>query len=402
MNRTRLSIGAALAVLSVTVTATPAVAVPSPVVWQSPAEAAATDFALVAKATGWTVEQAQAHRDAADRLGRLQAAVAARMPEAYVGGVLASTPGGTSTLLLKGEANAFVRQLVAAAGIPIIVVDRQPYSLEDLATRSTQVHKQLATAGYRDIATGVDIAHARVLATVGARPGLPSAASAVSATLSADVRAATELTVIDGPVGTDLEAFGGMRTQDPELCTSGFSVVDNQTGTTGVTTAGHCLVGEIVDPGDPDVVYSFPAEEEHRGDFGDVEWHSVPDTTEPPNFFTNATSIRGVTAVKPLADITVGERICVYGRASNAADCTMTVFMTRAACTVDGVFNDRLVAMNTATTITDGDSGGPWYNLNTAYGSSKGFCNFNRIRRAMFSVADLYDEAIGVSVRVIG
>lgn len=399
MSRTKLRIGAAMGMLAMAVTATPALAVPPAVVFQTPAEALATDLALLAKGKGWTVEQARAHWDAAERLGRVQQAVAARMPDAYVGGVLADTPGGTSTLLLKGEANAFVRDLVAGAGIPIAVADRQPYSFAELEERSSQVHKQLAAAGYRDIGTGVDITRARVVATVSARPGLPSSASTLSAALPAGLRADVDLTVITGPVGTDLLAYGGMRTQDPEACTSGFSVVDNETGTTGVTTAGHCLVGEIVDPGpEPDLVQRFPAVGEHRGEFGDVEWHTSP-ATQRDDFFASATQVRDVVSVEPRADITVGEGVCGYGRSSNSPDCAMTVALTSAGCTVDGVFNDRLVGMNDDLTFTGGDSGGPWYSANRAYGSSKGFCNLEGARRAMWSVADLYDEALNVSVR---
>jgi len=46
--------------------------------------------------------------------------------------------------------------------------------------------------------------------------------------------------------------------------------------------------------------------------------------------------------------------------------------------------------------LIPGDSGGGWSVGNTAYGSFKGWCPDN----VAFSVADLYDEAIGATVRV--
>jgi streptogrisin C len=59
------------------------------------------------------------------------------------------------------------------------------------------------------------------------------------------------------------------------------------------------------------------------------------------------------------------------------------------------VFNDRLVQM-TAITSIPGDSGGPWSFGGTAYGSQKGWCN----NKDAWSVADLFDEAIGVKVNI--
>jgi streptogrisin C len=57
------------------------------------------------------------------------------------------------------------------------------------------------------------------------------------------------------------------------------------------------------------------------------------------------------------------------------------------------------VAMNAKNTTIPGDSGGPWYFNFTAYGSHKGGCTIDGVLRNVFSVADLYDEALGVTVR---
>lgn len=71
------------------------------------------------------------------------------------------------------------------------------------------------------------------------------------------------------------------------------------------------------------------------------------------------------------------------------------MFDVSEACTNSGVFNDRLVLMTDILSI-GGDSGGGWSHTNRAYGSAKGHCN----GRDAFSVADLYDEALGVRVRL--
>ncbi|MGH9053792.1 MAG: hypothetical protein ACRDWX_12390 [Acidimicrobiia bacterium] len=65
-------------------------------------------------------------------------------------------------------------------------------------------------------------------------------------------------------------------------------------------------------------------------------------------------------------------------------------------CTFDGITHQRLVQMN-GDVAKAGDSGGGWSFGNTAYGSFVGWCGANN--QNVFSVADLYDEALGVSVR---
>jgi hypothetical protein len=96
--------------------------------------------------------------------------------------------------------------------------------------------------------------------------------------------------------------------------------------------------------------------------------------------------------------MTIGESVCQYGRASNSRDCTLEIQDVSQACTNDGVFNDRLVMMNGATSVR-GDSGGPWSFGVTAYGSQKGQCQPNFPNRDTWTAADLYD--IGLDVRVI-
>ena len=84
-----------------------------------------------------------------------------------------------------------------------------------------------------------------------------------------------------------------------------------------------------------------------------------------------------------------------YGRASNYRDCDLEVYDVSIACTLSGVPNNRLVQMN-AKTSNLGDSGGPWFYDYKAYGSQKGWCN----SKDAWTVADLYDEALGVEFQI--
>lgn len=135
---------------------------------------------------------------------------------------------------------------------------------------------------------------------------------------------------------------------------------------------------------------------EHRGAYGDIEWHTT-NVTESAQFYASASEIRPVDNVEARASISVGESVCQYGRKSNSRDCSLTVFDASIACTLSDVFNDRLVQMDAITSVV-GDGGGGWSLFNTAYGSQKGWC----ANKDAWSVADLFDEAIGVIVVVAG
>ena len=364
-----------------------------------------TDLALVAVARGWTLEQAVAHRAISDQFGRIQEQLATKRPGLYAGAELSAVPDGVPILYIKGTADEFVRELVNSAEFSIEVIEGQPFSWQELEERSIRLNRLLAALGFRDIVTSFDESTATVEAVVTRVPALPASAEQVLALLPAEFRRGVRLDVTDADVAIDEHAYGGMWVRDFGVneCTSGWSVTDGVT--TGVTTAGHCDgINEIVEPGVG--VHDLIHRAEHRGQWGDVEWktslHMEPPAAHvehPAAFYASETVVRAVAAVEPQANITVREAICVYGRSSNAQDCSHTVYRTSISCTSNGVFNDRLVAMNAKNTTIPGDSGGPWYFNFTAYGSHKGGCTIDGAMRNVFSVADLYDEALGVTVR---
>lgn len=228
--------------------------------------------------------------------------------------------------------------------------------------------------------------------------GLPSRAEDILAGLPADLRSSVQLTLHAAPNVVDLAAFGGMWVRDNGVnrCTSGWSVMRIATGTLGISSAGHCTgIDQVNHPGHG--LHALTFQGEHRGQWGDVEWYSSAEP-EPDDFYSDAANIRDVAAVEPRANIVVNESICFYGRSSNSRDCSLRVQDVSQACTNEGVFNDRLVMMNGRGVAIGGDSGGGFSFGNTAFGSVKGLCAPNFLNNLTFSVADLYDEAIGVRV----
>ncbi|TQV86288.1 hypothetical protein FKG94_01695 [Exilibacterium tricleocarpae] len=361
---------------------------------QTQEEALAQDLELVANAKGWTIAEAAADFKAAEAIGAIAVRLAATRPDLYVGSVLAEEPGGVPSLYVKGTGEKDVYDLVAKSGIEVNIVEKQPYSFDELEQRKLQVHSTLAEMGYENIATSFDFqAGGKIHAAVSRQYGLPEQASQLRSTLPKSLRDDVSITVSDEPVAVDLFAYGGMAVRDDGVfeCTAGWSV-ENGAGTTGVTTAGHCTgINQIEHPGIG--LHAMTHQSEHRGIWGDIEWKTTV-AIESAEFYATAASIRDVTSIEPRAGISVGESICFYGRSSNSRDCSFDVSATSVSCTVSGVFNDRLVRMNGNSAI-GGDSGGGWSFNFRAYGSVKGICGGGSV----FSVADLYDEALGVTVR---
>jgi hypothetical protein len=367
----------------------------------TPAEARAamtTDLGLVARARGWTIAEAAAHRALSDSFGQIQERLATSRPGLYAGAELPPLPDQAPTLYIKGRADALVWELVRSAGYPIHVIEGRPFSWRELEARSLRLNRRLAGLGFRDIVTSFDETTSHVEAAVRRLPAMASLrAQQVLARLPAEFQSGVRLALLDEDVVVDEHAYGGMWVRDDgvNMCTSGWSVTNGLI--TGVTTAGHCNgINQIVEPGVG--VHALVHQAEHRGQWGDVEWKTSTHL-EPDDFYASANDIRDVSSVEPRANITVGEAVCVYGRSSNARDCSHTVLRTSISCTNSGVFNDRLVAMNAKNTTIGGDSGGGWSFGLKAYGSHKGGCTVNGAVRNVFSVADLYDEALGVTVR---
>lgn len=364
---------------------------------QTPEQALRQDLGLVARSRGWTYAQAEAQYRAAAEVGALAEVIARERPDIFVGSALSEKPGGAPRLYVKGPADDFVRELVRSSGADVIVADNQPYSFEELEARKLTVHHALEDMGFSHVATSVNITGGVIPAGVTARPGLPAQAADIVAALPAGVRGAVRLTVRETPNVSDEAAFGGMWVRDDGAneCTSGWSVRSIATDTPGVTTAGHCDgINEINHPGHG--VHTLVHQNEHRGQWGDVEWKTSTEP-EPDDFYASATDIRDTTAIEARANISVNEAVCAYGRSSNDRDCSLSVQDVSQSCTNSGVFNDRLVLMDGDTQI-GGDSGGGWSFGTIAYGGHKGNCSPSFPDLEVWSVADLFDEAIGVRV----
>ena len=369
---------------------------PDPPPVQTPAEALQQDLTLVAQAKGWTLAQARADHRAAEIIGELAGKVARERPEIFIGSAVNPLPGGAPTLYVKGPADAFVDRLVAGAGIDVVVKDGQPYSFSELEERQLAVHKALVAYGFKSVATSVDLAGAgRIPAEVTKEPGVDSRPSAVLAAMPQNLRSHVDLAVRDEPV-TSLEyGYGGERMRGAAVeCTSGWPILASGGLLPGITTAGHCDGINEIDWTAAGQSYPTTPQFQHRRAWGDIEYHFGP-TIQAGVFYASSTDVRAAQSVEAVSSISIGESVCQYGRSSNVRHCSPDVDSVSVTCTFAPFpyATERLVGTDNDVGI-GGDSGGGWSFGDVAYGSHVGNCDNGEV----FSAADYYDEALGISV----
>jgi hypothetical protein len=363
-------------------------------VLQSDAAALKEDLTLIAEAKGWTYEEALAQYEAAEAVGHLAEQIAAEHPEAFVGSALSDIPGGAPTLYIKGTADAFIRDLAGSAEVKVIIADGQPYSAAELDERSDQLHGALVEMGYDNIFSATDITTGTITAEIETTSATTADIARVPDELPQGLTAGVELNFVDRLDNQLEHGYGGARVGGGNArCTSGWTVVHINSGRSGVTTAGHCD-GMTWIYEDGEGTWNLDYQAQHRGNYGDVEWHTVSGHTTPAKFYASPSTLRNTRSIEPGNSISLGESICVFGRSTGTRDCTAEVEHIGVSCTINGQTTRRLVRMNAHVT-TGGDSGGGWSNGTRAYGSHVGVCS----RGSVFTAAALFNSALGVQVK---
>lgn len=362
--------------------------------YQNPEESLKDDLSNTAESHGWTFEEAEAQYRIAETIGEIAAKIAPERLDVFVGTALSEKPGGTPTLYIKGKADEFVYEVIKESGLDVNVADEQPFSFLELQERNARLNGALTEIGFRDLSSGFDItAGGTITVEVAAGRDLPSDPEEILKKLPEEFQKGVQLTVADKLGNTAEHGYGGLAAYVGGTfnCTTGWTVV-SPSGTTGVSTAGHCTgINQAWQPGHGFISLSF--QQQHRGYWGDMEWHTTPGHVDEAEFYAYPNTRRDTLSVEPWWGFSVGESICMYGRSTNSRECGLDVQNPWWSCTLDGFLTDSLVRMDGDVTI-GGDSGGGWSWNNRAYGSHVGDCSWQNV----FSRVDDMNEAIGVSV----
>lgn len=153
-------------------------------------------------------------------------------------------------------------------------------------------------------------------------------------------------------------------------CTLGFAVQSG--GTLGITTAGHC-----------DDTYSYQNRSlpYQAGQFSgavDAQWHTAPGLRPVNRVFdaqydSTTPYYRHITATKTRSQQVVGEFVCKYGITTGYTCGNITSTNYTPSSYVPGATADYVwVDSTTQDQAEGGDSGGPWFSGETAYGLTSG------------------------------
>jgi hypothetical protein len=353
------------------------------------AKADTTDLELLAEQFGWGVEDASRHVDAQREFGHLIDGIAGKYREQYAGAEFAEKPGGTSQIMVKGEAPDDLRQMVKREELPVELVEGKRYSLAELEERSVEVVKALAERGYDEVGAAV-LPSGLIQVAVEGDPSrakdLPERlVDGVEIVQSPERMIRNE--VVEG--GVRVYATGGGS------CTSGFSVRSLSTGATGVSTAGHCTgINRYSLPG-PNNDPSLFHQGQHLGIFGDVEWKTSTDV-EIARYWASPTDNRPVNIVWPSNGYATNMVTCVHSRVNGTRSCDQ-IYSTFVISFSGGSLIASLIATDNDST-SPGDSGGPWSFGTIADGGHRGDQWIWFGTRNVFTKAGLFPAALGVAV----
>lgn len=365
------------------------------------------DLRRIARERGISTEEAIARFAWQNLFALLVTDIREKYPDSFSSAeVVSESPAGASigfSGTVPEELDAMVRSAVPS--VRVQVFGGEGLSQVEIDSLVIAAHRAVSKTGLAgDVVSSFDRETGRVMVAAG--PGIGRSDDPVSLenqilkALPEEVTDRLDLRVIPSLGTGDDSRYGGGRLElagSGDLkCTAGFNVRDNVTDVTGIATAGHCtnsLTHENQN-GDPEYAATLQGSD-YRGTWGDFQWHTTTDS-EPDDFYYDEGLVRDVTG---RAYAVENQTVCRFGVVTKA-ECD-TVDDTSVCSTVDGYESCHLVKMD-HDEAEGGDSGGPWYYGNTAYGFHKGSVSCGLLYLSscdVWSQAMYIGNALGVTVR---
>lgn len=363
-------------------------------------QALMNDALTIAQQDGESADVVLERLRAQDRFGSLLGELAQGSPETF--------GGGWSDTLTNGAPVFYVRYVGEVPSEAIEAADRHKLEVEfkeqsesseaTLQTRADQLHDDLLASGHREVVTSYAIHDQSIFGVARRTPSQDGktdqqlASELPERSRTSDIRIEYTRAPVAGYTHTRAGAW--MWDSDSRDCTSGFSVKRRTDNTPGVTTAGHCeSISRYEEPGF--TPYNAPFVREHRGEYGDVEWHTTSHD-EFAEFHATSTEIRNVLSVETVSAVAENDDYCAYGRKTNKKRCDK-VFLVNVSSTFDGITHKRLTAMQKFQ-ADFGDSGGPWFIGNKAAGIQSGWVVLNGVKYETWSKVGYLGNALDVFV----
>jgi hypothetical protein len=283
----------------------------------------------------------------------------------------------TVTVLAQPGSSSELAQSISAADLPDLnpyVVEREvPFTEQSLADTTMKLDAlkyrfyvtDLSTDGRAGIVT---ISGATQKDAEGLQDYVDSSKWEIdSSNIKVDVEPP-----VKGPSTNDFQdSYGGLKANvpGPDYCTSGFSITRDGSTQHGITDAAHCANTDVEILGEP-----LTFEDQSWGGNQDVQWFSTP-TLNDVNKVVDGSGTRHITDTTSRANMNLGQTVCHYG-ATSGYDCGIISNadydpgLQNTCADFHADYEPTFIKMD-RTPSQGGDSGGPFYNNNTAFGIDK-------------------------------
>lgn len=302
-----------------------------------------------ASVMGVGLEEAQQRLSFQVEIGNINERLLKEVGDIYGGIVIEHQPNYRIVLQATKDADALVGKFTQQSSFATFVESRTVKAtlleLENARVKGAKIAEDLGIQAN----SGVDVAKNKAILYVLSKDRLMDAMNKKGLRLPESLLV-EEVQVLPTKTTT---LYGGVALTSP-ICTTGYSVVNTSNNIKGVTTAGHCT---------PPMVYAgitLTSGDRILSNGLDIQWgySTQPTDTVSPIFYDGG-GTRTVTAKKYIQNMVVGEWVCKYGRTTGHSCGTIKI-----------LYFDGVNVVVKGTVVQGGDSGGPWFYNNTAYGTT--------------------------------
>ena len=307
-------------------------------------KARAQDTKWYADRYGVTLDEAARRLELGPEISMLQSELRRNESETFAGLWLEHTPRYRVIVQFTDNGIETIRRYTQNRPLSQKVEVRRADLSEATLIESQDSVVQLANELGIDNDSRVDIRNNRVELYVLDKAGLNSKLNSRGVSLAPEV-SVVQVESLSRPTAKK-EIFGG---KELTTCTSGFSVTDGTKE--GVTTAGHCQNSQAFD--NKNLTYEGGT----TGGTYDIQWHSTNDFTVRNKVY-DGTRDRLIQGEELREDQYIGQNVCMYGRESfgNCGEILSTTF--------------DYVNVQTDISVQEGDSGGPFFWSDKAFGTT--------------------------------
>jgi len=357
---------------------------------EPPSAALLEDATSYAAQTGVSVDEAVRRLRLQKEIGDLDAALATEEPASYAGLWIDDKSGyRIIARFTDPAAEARLRARVAGGKLESLVETRSArWSLAELRKQRSEVSVQARGAKIRtnsDINIFENRAEIYVLdesqltaALAKARTHLPEGVV---------IRQSARLT-------EPAALTGGANLSD---CTAGFTV-QAPNGELGISTAAHCSNTQYASG------VLLPFRREKKGGDYDVQWHSACDLLQVTNQFESGYGLRSVVGTRSRNSQAVGTYVCKWGKTTHrTCGWIESKDFDPDGWTDFNPFDGTAIRVDGhgANLVDPGDSGGPWFVEDVAYGITLGYTYGSTLITSAFGYIFNDKDAVYMAVNYI-